>query len=464
MALTLTPEILDTFFEKFYSDSKNVLSQNVCTRFDPLELCLSRKRLEETQHVFTHKVETEGKPVTNQKNSGRCWIFALLNAIRMPFMKQYNLDEFEFSQSHLFFWDKIERCNFFLKTIVEISKRGEAVDGRLFSFILQDPTSDGGQWDMLVNLITRYGVMPKKCFPESYNCESSMRMNSILKSKLREYAKTLNDMVVIEEDWEKIQLKIQEFMESIYRVVGICLGIPPKTFTWEYYDKSKQYCVIENMKPTDFYEKMVKPLYNVENKVCLVSDPRPKNPFGAGYTVDCLGNMVGGRATFYNNQPIELLAQFAARSIEANEAVWLGCEVSKRFAAKPGIEDLLIHDYNSIFGFDVNMGLSKADRMIFGDSLMTHAMLITAVSLDKEGKPYKWRVENSWGDDRGDKGYLLITHDWFKEFVFEVVVDKKFVPPEVLQVFDQKAIVLPAWDPMGNLANVFKNDTTVALV
>ena len=178
--------------------------------------------------------------------------------------------------------------------------------------------------------------------------------------QLREYAKYLADMVAEEVDSAKIQAKVEEFMGHIYRFIGICLGIPPKTFTWEYYDKSKQYCVVENIQPIDFYETMVKPLYNVENKVrsiryclckslteillhyqvCLVSDPRPKNPYGSGYTVDCLGNMVGGRPTFYNNQPIELLAQFAAQSIENNEAVWLGCEVSKRFAAKQGLEDL----------------------------------------------------------------------------------------------------------------------------
>lgn len=180
----ITPDLLSKWRENFYSEPKNLLAQNVCSRVDPFDVCLSRKTLETTNHVFNYKVETEGKPVTNQRSSGRCWLFAALNCIRLPFMKNYNLDEFEFSQAFLFYWDKIERCNYFLNNIVKTAKRGEKVDGRLVSFLLLDPTSDGGQWHMLVNLITKHGLMPKKCFPESFSCESSIRMNAILKSKV----------------------------------------------------------------------------------------------------------------------------------------------------------------------------------------------------------------------------------------------------------------------------------------
>jgi len=192
---------------------------------------------------------------------------------------------------------------------------------------------------------------------------------------------------------------------------------------------------------------------DVENKVCLVNDPRETNQYGKAYTVDLLGNTIGGRMTIYNNQPIELLMQVVVQSITSGEPVWFGCEVSKRFAAKQGIEDLTIHDYKSVFGVDVANVLSKADRMIYGESKMTHAMVFTAVSVDESTEaPTKFRVENSWGDDRGEKGYLVMTSDWFKEFVFEVVVDKQFVSPEVMTVFEQTPIMLPAWDPMGSLA------------
>lgn len=449
----LTTEKLQEWNKKFYSNAKNVLAQNVCSRVDPFEVCLSRKSLEQTNHIFKYKVETEGKPITNQKNSGRCWLFAALNCIRIPFMKQYNLDEFEFSQSYLFYWDKIERCNYFLNNIANTATRGERIDGRLVSFLLNDPTCDGGQWDMLVNLITKYGLVPKKCFPETYSCEASLRMNAILKSKLREYAKILRDLHTNKEDQDVLKKKILEMMQEIHKVVSICLAIPSDVFNWEYYDKSKNFYSIGPIKPIEFYKNYVKPCFDVENKVCLVTDPRPTNHYGQAYTVDCLGNVVDGRPVLYNNQPVELLMDLVVTSLKKGEPVWFGCEVSKRFAAKQGIEDLEVHDFKLVFDIDIQIGLEKADRLMYGESAMTHAMVFTAVSVDQQEKPTKFRVENSWGEDRGEKGYLVMTRDWFKEFVFEVVIDKSHVPDEVLQVFQMEPIVLPAWDPMGTLAN-----------
>ncbi|XP_015176808.1 PREDICTED: bleomycin hydrolase [Polistes dominula] len=448
----LTPEVLSQFRSKFYADPRNVQAQNVCTKTNPIEACISRKVLEETQHVFTHKIDTEGKPMTNQKNSGRCWIFATLNVIRTAFMKQYNLDEFEFSQAYLFFWDKVERCNYFLHNIVKTAKRGESVEGRLVSFLLHDPTCDGGQWDMIVNLINRHGLVPKPCFPESYSCEASVRMNSLLKSKLREYSKVLRGLVANGASDKELEDQIMKQMIVIYRIIGICVGIPSETITWEYYDKSKNYSCIGPITPIEFYEKYVKPYYNVDDKVCLVTDPRPSNPYGKLYTVDCLGNVVDGRSTLYNNQPPELLMKLCAESIKQNEPVWFGCDVNKRLIGKQGIHDIKAYDFELMFGTDVQIGLSKADRLLYGDSMMIHAMAFTAVSIDNENKIKKFRVENSWGEDHGQKGYHVLTAEWFSEFVFEAVVDKKFVPADVLAVFEQEPVTLPAWDPMGTLA------------
>ncbi|XP_018326653.1 bleomycin hydrolase [Agrilus planipennis] len=453
MESSLNKELLEKFKKAFYVDEKNILSQNVCSRQDPFEVSLSRKKLEETQNIFNHKIESEAKPITHQKNSGRCWLFAALNVMRLPFMKQLNIEDFEFSQAYLFFWDKIERCNFFLHTIVEAAKRNESVDGRLISFLLQVPANDGGQWDMLVNLIQKHGIMPKKCFPESFSCESSGRLNQLLKSKLREYAKELYGLVTNGINEADVQNTIEKQMLVIYRIVGICLGIPNETFTWTYYDKNKNFHCIGPITPKEFYENHVKPVFNVESKICLVTDPRPTNQYGRVYTIDCLGNVLGGRKCIYNNQPVETLMELVTKSIKENEAVWFGCEVSKRFASKQGIQDLAIHDFKLVFGTDIQITMSKADRLLYGESAMSHAMVFTAVYEDNNGDVKKFRVENSWGEDRGDKGYLIMTDDWFKEFVFEVVIDKKFVPQSILDVFKQEPIVLPAWDPMGTLAS-----------
>lgn len=447
----LTAEIMDGFKQDFFSSDQNRLAQNVCTRSDPLEACLTRRSLETNVHIYNSKVETEGKPVTNQKSSGRCWLFAALNVARQPFVKQHNLEDFEFSQAHLFYWDKIERANYFLNNIVLTAKRGEEVTGRTVSYILGDPINDGGQWDMAVNLVTKHGLMPKKCFPESFSSDSSGRLNGILKSKLREYAKNLRTCCDEGMSDEELEATILKMMSEIYKIVGICLGIPPAQFKWDYLDKSKQHQCVGPISPLEFYEKYVKPVWNIENKVCLVSDPRQTNPFGRTYTVDCLGNMVGGRNCIYNNQPIEVLMDLTRDSIRANEAVWFGCEVSKRYVAKQGFLDLTAHDYELVLGVNVQTGLDKANRLLYGDSLMTHAMVLTGCHLENE-KVVKWRVENSWGEDRGEKGYLMMTSDWFKEFVFEIVVDKNIVPASVLAVMEMEPVVLPAWDPLGALA------------
>jgi len=448
----LTSERVEEMREEFYNDPKNRLAQNVCSRSDPIEACLTRKCLEENVHIFNHKVEVEGKPVTNQKSSGRCWAFACLNVMRQPFIKQHNLEDFEFSPAYLFFWDKIERVNYFLHNIVKTARRGDEVGSRTVACLLGDPINDGGQWDMAVNLITKHGLMPKKCFPETFSSESSSRLNRFLKTKIREYSRTLHQLIEEGQSDQSLEVVISGMMKQVYRIVGICLGIPPKTFVWQFVDKTKQVQTVGPITPQDFYNLHVKPIYNIEDKICLVSDPRPSNHYGHTYTVDCLGNMIGGRPVIYNNQPIQTLLSMARASILANEPVWFGCEVLKRYVSKQGFLDTQAHDYELVFGVDVQLGMDKADRLLYHDSLMTHAMVMTGCHVENDGTVSRWRVENSWGEDRGEKGYLLMTTDWFKDFVFEIVVDKKHAPPEVLETAKLEPIVLPAWDPMGALA------------
>uniref|UniRef100_A0A8C1S765 Bleomycin hydrolase n=1 Tax=Cyprinus carpio TaxID=7962 RepID=A0A8C1S765_CYPCA len=372
-----------------------LLAQNVSTCIDPLEVCLHRQTVQDTVHVFQHSIPTEGKPVTNQKNSGRCWIFSCLNVMRLPFMKKFNIEEFEFSQSYLFFWDKVERCYYFLHACVETAQRNESVDGRLVQFLLSNPTNDGGQWDMLVNLIEKYGVVPKKCFPESHSSEASRRMNDILNHKLREYCLTLRNMV----DNEATKTKLSDTIDTMIEEVSCFV---------------EQTCSL-------FYGNGIREKHRTLK-------------------------LIDKNSACNNVCPYELVSFW-------HQAVWFGCDVGKHFHSKLGINDMNVFNHDLVFGISVK-NLSKAERLIFGDSMMTHAMILTAVT-DKNGKEgcyEKWRVENSWGDDRGNKGYLIMTDEWFSEYVYEVVVDKNFLPPEVLDVMQQDPIVLPAWDPMGALA------------
>ncbi|KAM9117894.1 LOW QUALITY PROTEIN: bleomycin hydrolase [Pangshura tecta] len=449
----LSLEKIAAFAKKLDSEPRFLLARNVATTSDPLEVCLARQVVQKTVSVFQHAVPVEGKPVTNQKNSGRCWIFSCLNVMRLPVMKKFNIEEFEFSQAYIFYWDKIERCYYFLNAFMETAQKNEPVEDRLTQFLLSNPTNDGGQWDMLVNIIEKHGVIPKKNFPESHTTEASRRMNEILNHKMREYCVRLRNMVASGSTKEELTAAKDTMIEEVFRIVSTCLGNPPETFSWEFRDKEKNYHKIGPVTPLQFYQEHIKPLFNMEDKICLVNDPRPQNQYNKLYTVAYLGNLVGGRKTLYNNQPVDLLKKLAAASIKDGEAVWFGCDVGKYFHSKLGIIDLNVFDHELVFGVSVK-NMNKAERLIFGESTMTHAMVLTAFTEKdgQEGSFEKWKVENSWGEDRGIKGYLIMSDDWFSEYVYEVVVDKKHVPEDILAVMQQEPIVLPAWDPMGALA------------
>ncbi|XP_048751935.2 bleomycin hydrolase-like [Ostrea edulis] len=445
--------VLQDMENAFSSDPKNKLAQNVCFMTNPRQVMKSQSDLRDKVHIFNCKVPTEGKPMTNQKASGRCWIFACMNAMRCSVMQLFKCDELEFSQNYLYFWDKLERCNYNLDSYIDCARRGETYEGRLVSHLLVSPSEDGGQWDMLVNLIEKYGVIPKACFKDSESAQQSRSMCGIINNKMREFCKKLHTMVFEKASDEEIQKEKSLMLQQIYSILSICLGTPPKTFTWEYYDKDKKYQKIGPISPVEFYQSKIKPLYNMKDKVCIVNDPRAKNPYNKLYTVEYLNNMTGGQPVLYINQPVSVLKQLTVKSLKEGEVVWFGCDVGKYNSIKPdGVLDLKALDYKLVFGFS-GLGLDKEGRLNYGESLMTHAMVITAVHSENDG-PTKWRIENSWGDTDGEKGYLVMSDEWFSEFVYEVVIDKKYLTDEILAVMKQSPVVLPAWDPMGALAKL----------
>ena len=430
--------------EAFRGDDKNRLAMNAVTRSDVTDVAMCRDAFNQINHTFSHTVPVEGK-ATYQAKTGRCWLFAALNVLRLPLMEEHGLEEFEFSQNFLFFWDKLEKANYFLDSIIET--REQPLNGRLVSWLLANAVPDGGQWDMFVNLVEKYGLVPKSAMPESHSSSHSLRMNRLLLHKLREYGKTLRDFHHFGESLISLHETKLGMMSEIYRILCIHLGEPPTRFDWCFRDKDNKYHAYRDLTPHEFSEVHVPGL--IDERICLVHAPTDDKPMNSLLSVRYLGNVVEGHPVRYLNVPIEVIKKAASESIQDGVAVWFGCDVGKRFHRGLGVMDLELYDYDLVLGTDTR--LDKAARLDYGDSSMTHAMVFTGVDIE-DGKPARWRVENSWGEKVGEKGYFLMTDCWFDEYMYEVVVDRKYVSEEITNIRKQKPIILDPWDPVGALA------------
>jgi bleomycin hydrolase len=384
--------------------------------------------------------------VTNQKSSGRCWGFAGLNLFRIYLGRKYNLKKFEFSQNYFIFCDKLEKSNYFLENIIKTAD--EPLDGRLVMHLLTDPIQDGGQWHMFVNLIEKYGVLPQTEMPESFQSSQSMRMNRMITRKLRGFAKDLRVAYEKGADTKKLRVMKEDMLRTIYQMLTICLGSPPEKFEWQIRDKDKKFHRFEKLNPKQFYKEHVG--LDLNDYVCLINCPMSDKSYNEIYTVDYLGNVVEGSIIRYLNLPSKRLKEVAAASIKDDHPVWFGCDVGKHFHRNLGVMDMDIFDFELFYSTDFPM--TKTDRLEFGDSQMTHAMLFTGVDLDGRGHPRKWQVENSWGEKRSDKGYDIMTDSWFDEYNYEVVVYKDYITKDEFSLYQKDPVVLPPWDPMGALA------------
>ena len=432
------------FAATFDAEPKNLLALNAVSKNGIRAVALSRAVVNRTDHTYSHLIETP--EATSQKKSGRCWLFAGLNTLRLAAMEKMNLESFELSQAYLMFWDKLEKANFFLENIIQT--RDEPLDGRLVMWLLAHPLPDGGQWDMFVNLIKKYGVVPKSVMPETNSSSDSQPMNVLLIAKLREYAQVLREMHERSGSVEEMRQAKGEMMEEFYRMLCIHLGQPPSRFPWEWRDKDKDFHRHGEITPTEFFEQYVG--FDLDELVCLINAPTKDKPYRRLYTVQYLGNVVGGQAVRYLNVDIETLKQATADMVVDGQAVWFGCDVGKMLEREMGILDPEVYDYELVYG--TRFKLDKAGRLDYGHSRMTHAMVLTGVDIDDSSKPIKWRVENSWGTKLGDKGYLVMADGWFDEFLYEVMISKKHLSPELLEVLDTEPVALPPWDPMGALA------------
>ena len=446
MKKSINKNTIECFDKLARDDQKTRSSRNASFRNDLQEISMDWDHFRKIDHSFSHIVTGE-MPTTNQKSSGRCWGFSGLNLFRIYLGRKYNLRDFQFSQSYFMFWDKLEKSNYFLESIIKTADKDW--NSRLLMHLLTAPIQDGGQWDMWVNLVVKYGVLPQCEMPESYSSSKSMRMNRMITRKLRENAIVLRNMKMKQASDSDIFTEKKQMLEKIYKMLTIHLGNPPKNFDWQTRDKKKKFLRITNLNPNSFYNDHIG--LKLDEYVCLINCPMSDKEYNKVYTVNYLGNVIEGNPIKYLNVEISDMKKAAINSLKDDEPVWFGCDVSKHFHRDLGVMDIDLFDYDSFY--DTKFGMNKALRLEYGDSQMTHAMLFTGVDLDSKNKPKKWRVENSWGNKGGDKGYHIMTDKWFDEYNYEIVVHKKHIPQKLLDIYrKEKLIHLDPWDPMGALA------------
>ncbi len=438
MSTNLSDSDLELMRKQFSASPKNRVAQNAVAQTSIDEVALDREVVVRTDTTVSNLLDDWS--VTNQKNSGRCWLFAGLNLLRVGAAKAMNLKEFEFSQNYLMFWDKLERANYFLEAMIETADRD--LDDRTVAYLLSDVSNDGGQWNMFVALVAKHGVVPKAVMPETHSSSKSARMNEILQSVLRQGALELRGCATEEQQERK-----QRIVAAVYRILCIHLGTPPKRFLWQWSDKDRGFHRDGEMTPKEFAAKYIR--LPLSDYVCLVDDPRPGSPKGRTFTVDYLGNVVGGAPVVYLNVEMAVMKKAAMEAILGGNPVWFGCDVDKMRNNDRGIWDARLYDLESVY--DLSFSLDKAERLALHDTQMTHAMMFTGVDV-VDGNPHKWRVENSWGDEKADKGFWTMNDNWFDENVFEIAAPRDQLPPELLVALEAEPIVLPAWDLMGSLA------------
>jgi bleomycin hydrolase len=446
----------------FLADGENRVRMNSVTKAGVDAAGLRYEAASETPNIFSHELKTG--EITAQNQSGRCWLFAATNVLRREVIRNCDLENFELSQAWLFFWSKFEKANYFLESILDTLD--EEQDSRVLKWLLQAPFSDGGQWDMAVALVEKYGVVPKIVMPESFHSNTSMKMNKYLTAKAREYSKELRDAHRAGLNREGLLQKKEAMLATFFRILCICLGTPPERFDFEVRGSSEdkkdgvkdgaetdksflggKFTRSLNITPLEFYKTYIgKPLGDY---ISLINAPTADKPYYQTYTVAYLGNVAGGREVFYLNLPVESLKRVAAAQIESGEPVWFGCDVGQRADGEQGILSLGIYDVENLLR--TTFPMNKAERLDYSESRMNHAMVFQGVNI-VDGKPNRWKVENSWGDKRCDNGWFRMSDEWFGEFVYQVVVDKKYLNAGELAALEKKPVVLSPWDPMGSLA------------
>lgn len=382
----------------------------------------------------------KSKGITNQKSSGRCWLFTGLNFLRSQIMSEHDLPMTEFSQNYNFFYDQLEKSNLFLQAMIDTAKDPE--EDPTVQWLFQHPIQDGGQYTGIADNLTKYGIVPKSVMVETFTSSSTAKLRKLLSRRLREDGLKLRRMAAGGAKAQALEAEKEKMLQGVYRMLALTLGVPPTEFTWIRKDSKGNVVSKKTYTPQEFYKEFAgNDLKN--DYVMFMNDPTRE--YYKLYEIDYDRHAYDGKNWTYINLPIEDIKNMAIESLKNNQMMYSSWDSGKFLDRAAATADLNNYDYDSLFG--MTFGMDKADRIRTKDSASTHAMTLVAVDLDDDGKPVKWMVENSWGPG-ANEGHVIMTDDWVNEYLFRLVVNKKFVPADILKINDTKPIKLPAWDPL----------------
>ncbi len=439
----LLPEQLAAMRAGIAADRHVLAMKNAVGKNGILKVAENQDILAATLHTFSD--ELPSLAVTNQMKSGRCWMFAGLNVLRRAAAKRLDLGEFELSQNYLTFWEKLEKANGFLDDV--LATLDEPKDSRLVTHIFAGPAGDGGEWELFANLVLKYGVTPKAAMPETQGSSDSHAMGHVLNVKLREQGLALRAAHAAGSAGEDLFARKESMLAEIYRILTVFLGVPPTSFDFEYRDKDERFHRERSLSPQQFFERFV--AFDFDAYANVVNVPTPDKPFGRPYVVANLPVVRGGPARPYLNVDAQTMRSLARSQLQDGEGVYFGCDVVQMMDGEAGVLADRLYDFASVLGMPI--GLAKAERLDYlGEIAGGHQMVLTGVDL-VEADPVRWKVENSWGDERGQKGYFVMSDGWFEEYVYQVVVRRDYLPADLQAALEREPQVLPPWDPMRGL-------------
>lgn len=441
---SLEQDFTDKLYAAYEANPKFAAMENAISHNGLLASLEKRSAAVENTPIFS--LDLTKDKVSDQKASGRCWMFAALNTFRHKMIAGFQLEDFELSQAHTFFWDKYEKSNWFLEQV--IATADQELTSRKVKFLLDTPQQDGGQWDMVVSLFEKYGVVPKSVYPESISSSNSRELNQILNKLLRQDAQILRELAAEGAESAELQTKKEELLQEVFNFLAMNLGLPPRQFDFSYRDKDNHFHSESGLTPQVFFKKYVD--LKLDDYVSIINAPTADKPYGKSYTVEMLGNVVGSKPVRYLNVEMDRLKELAIAQMHAGETVWFGSDVGQSSNRKAGVMAEGMHDFTA--SMDIRLTQDKAGRLDYSESLMTHAMVLTGVDLDENGKAKKWKVENSWGEKVGNKGYFVASDAWMDEYTYQIVVRKEFLTAAELAAYEAEPLVLAPWDPMGALA------------